>query len=137
MLLLQQHDRLLDLKGQLSSMPIGSSRAVRQSFNPAILVASEDFIASLVYDLMIRGGMVFDGLRNPRVLADVAIKDGMIVDIGKLDPQESHRVLNADGLNVAPGFVDLHTHYGSQLFWDWRRCATRRIATTLAASLRS
>jgi N-acyl-D-aspartate/D-glutamate deacylase len=61
---------------------------------------------------------VIDGLRTPRYRADVAIKDGRIARIGRVDPGQAEEVLEAEGLIVAPGFVDLHTHYDSQVFWD-------------------
>lgn len=70
------------------------------------------------YDTIIKGGTVVDGLRNPRRKADVGIKDGIIARIGKLKASDARCVLDADDLIVAPGFVDMHTHYDSQLFWD-------------------
>lgn len=70
------------------------------------------------YDTVIKNGVIVDGLRNPRVRSDVGIKDGIITNIGALDANEAHCVLDAEGLIVAPGFIDLHTHYDSQLFWD-------------------
>jgi N-acyl-D-amino-acid deacylase len=70
------------------------------------------------YDILIKDGMIFDGRRSPRFRADIAIKDGVIAEIGRLDAADADRVLDGAGLNVAPGFIDLHTHYDSQLFWD-------------------
>ena len=70
------------------------------------------------YDLVIKGGTVIDGLRTPRYKADVAIKDGRIVQIGRVDATDGAEVVDASGKIVAPGFVDLHTHYDSQVFWD-------------------
>lgn len=70
------------------------------------------------FDTIIKGGMVVDGRRNPRVKADVGIKDGLVSEIGSIDSRRARRTLDAKGLVVAPGFVDLHTHYDSQLFWD-------------------
>src|SRR5262245_17938355 len=70
------------------------------------------------FDVLIKGGMVFDGRRNPRFVADLGIRDGVIAQIGLLDGATTTRVIDAAGLNVAPGFVDLHTHYDSQVFWD-------------------
>jgi N-acyl-D-aspartate/D-glutamate deacylase len=70
------------------------------------------------YELLIRNGMVIDGSRAPRVRADVAIRDGKVARIGRVDPADADEVLDATGLVVAPGFVDLHTHYDAQLFWD-------------------
>jgi N-acyl-D-amino-acid deacylase len=70
------------------------------------------------YDIVIKGGTVFDGLQTPRFRADIAIKDGRIVQIGSVDPGDCAEVIDAIGKHVAPGFVDLHTHYDSQVFWD-------------------
>ncbi len=70
------------------------------------------------FDLVIRGGMVVDGTRIPRFVADVAVKDGRIASIGKIAAHDAERCIDAAGLVVAPGVVDLHTHYDAQLFWD-------------------
>lgn len=70
------------------------------------------------YDRLIRNGMIIDGTRVPRFRGDIAIKDGLIAEIGHIDPSEAAEVIDATGLIVAPGFVDLHTHYDAQLFWD-------------------
>jgi len=70
------------------------------------------------FDVVIRGGTVVDGARNPRQIADVGIKDGKVAKIGKLNPSDAQKTLEASGLIVAPGFVDLHTHYDAQINWD-------------------
>ena len=70
------------------------------------------------YDIIIRGGMVVDGTLTPRYVSDIAIKDGKIAKIGGLNGKSGTRVLDAPGLVVAPGFVDLHTHYDAQIQWD-------------------
>jgi N-acyl-D-aspartate/D-glutamate deacylase len=70
------------------------------------------------FDRMIRGGMIVDGSRLPRFKGDIAIKDGRIAAIGQLSAGDADEVIDAGGLIVAPGFVDLHTHYDAQLFWD-------------------
>lgn len=70
------------------------------------------------YDRIIKGGTVIDGARLPRFRADVGIKDGLISNIGRLNASDADEVLDADGQFVAPGFVDLHTHYDAQVFWD-------------------
>src|SRR5713101_5178620 len=70
------------------------------------------------FDLVIRGGTVIDGTRMPRYRADIGIKDGKVAKLGNLKAHQAKKVIDAGGLNVAPGFVDLHTHYDAQLFWD-------------------
>jgi N-acyl-D-amino-acid deacylase len=70
------------------------------------------------YDLVIKNGTVVDGTRLPKFLADVGIKNGRVVKIGRIDNAGSARVLDAKGCVVAPGFVDLHTHYDAQIHWD-------------------
>ena len=69
-------------------------------------------------DVHIKGGTVVDGSRVPRFRADVWVKDGKIAQIGGRAPGSAKKVIDADGLIVAPGFVDLHTHYDAQIRWD-------------------
>jgi N-acyl-D-aspartate/D-glutamate deacylase len=70
------------------------------------------------YDTIIKDGMIFDGARNPRFRADLGITNSVITGIGHLRASDARHVLDASGLHVAPGFIDLHTHYDSQVFWD-------------------
>ena len=70
------------------------------------------------FDTVIKGGTIFDGQRTPRYRADIGIKDGYVASIGTLTASNGAKVIDASGLNVAPGFIDLHTHYDSQVFWD-------------------
>ncbi|HUN60163.1 MAG TPA: amidohydrolase family protein [Candidatus Binataceae bacterium] len=70
------------------------------------------------YDIQIKGGTVVDGTRVPRYRADLWIKDGKIAQIGGRAPGFAKQVIDANGLIVAPGFVDLHTHYDAQIRWD-------------------
>src|ERR1700734_287042 len=67
-------------------------------------------------ELVIRGGTVVDGSGNDGVRADVGIADGHITEIG--DNIKGERVLDAGDCVVAPGFIDIHTHYDAQVFWD-------------------
>ncbi len=61
--------------------------------------------------------LAVDGSGAPSFVADIAIKDGKIVAVGKA-PGQATRTLDADGLVVAPGWVDIHTHYDGQVSWD-------------------
>ncbi len=69
------------------------------------------------FDCIVRGGTVIDGSGGPARRADVGIVDGRIVAVGPVDGS-ARTVVDADGLVVAPGFVDPHTHFDAQLFWD-------------------
>jgi N-acyl-D-aspartate/D-glutamate deacylase len=71
------------------------------------------------HDLIIRGGTVLDGTGSPGRTADVAISAGTITEVGDVEGT-AHRVLDADGLTVTPGLVDIHVHYDGQATWDDR-----------------
>jgi N-acyl-D-amino-acid deacylase len=75
------------------------------------------------HDLVIKNGMVVDGTGFSRYRADVAITNGTIVEIGKISGGGAAATIDADGLYVAPGIIDLHTHYDAQPFWD-RLCTS-------------
>lgn len=70
------------------------------------------------FDTLIRGGLVVDGSGVPRYRADIGIRRGRIARIGRLGNASARKVLDADGLVVAPGAIDLHTHYDAQIHWD-------------------
>lgn len=71
------------------------------------------------HDLVIRGGTVHDGLGSAPRLADVAVKDGLIVAVGEVAGRGA-REIDASGKIVTPGFVDIHTHYDGQVTWEQR-----------------
>ena len=69
------------------------------------------------FDLVVRGGTVADGTGAPMHECDVAVKDGKIAAIGKVSGKAAEEI-DAKGLLVTPGFVDIHTHYDGQATWD-------------------
>ena len=71
------------------------------------------------HDMVIRSGSVIDGTGREAFTADVAIKDGLIVEVGKVSGA-GQREVDADGALVTPGFVDIHTHYDGQATWSNR-----------------
>jgi N-acyl-D-aspartate/D-glutamate deacylase len=70
-----------------------------------------------MFDLVIRDASIVDGTGRPRCGGDVAIQDGRIAAVGRVDGS-GEREINARGLVAAPGFVDVHTHYDCQISWD-------------------
>ena len=70
-----------------------------------------------MYDLILKGGRIYDGSGMPSFLGDVAINNGRIEAIGRINAYADH-VLSVDGLAVAPGIIDFHTHFDAQLWWD-------------------
>ena len=83
------------------------------------MLISNEFLAGVVamYDLVIKNGYVIDGSGSPRFAADVGVKDGKIVKIGRIN-ERAQRSIDAGGQVVSPGFVDGHTHMDAQIFWD-------------------
>jgi len=70
-----------------------------------------------MHDLVVRGGTVIDGTGAPTVTADVAITDGVVTEVGRVEGP-ARRTIDADGALVTPGFVDVHTHFDGQVTWD-------------------
>jgi N-acyl-D-aspartate/D-glutamate deacylase len=72
----------------------------------------------VMHDLILRGGTVVDGTGADARTADVAIDDGRVRAVGHLHGESARETVDADGLLVTPGWVDIHTHYDGQLTWD-------------------
>ena len=70
-----------------------------------------------MHDLIIKGGTLVDGTGAPGRTADVAVDSGRITDVGRVEAGAA-RIIDADGLLVTPGWVDVHTHYDGQVTWD-------------------
>jgi N-acyl-D-aspartate/D-glutamate deacylase len=89
----------------------------------------------VAFDLIVRGGSVVDGSGAPARSADVAIEDGRIVEVGRVTGQAT-REIDADGALVAPGFVDVHTHYDAQATWDdqLRPSSSHGVTTVVAGN---
>ncbi|MEM7468946.1 MAG: amidohydrolase family protein, partial [Pseudomonadota bacterium] len=69
------------------------------------------------HDLVIRNGLVVDGTGAPGTHADIAVSEGKITEVGKIDGS-AKETIDASDLIVSPGFVDPHTHYDAQICWD-------------------
>jgi len=70
-----------------------------------------------MHDLILKNGLIVDGTGAPGFRGDVAVKDGVIVEVGEVSGPAA-RTLDADGALITPGFVDIHTHYDGQVSWD-------------------
>jgi N-acyl-D-aspartate/D-glutamate deacylase len=85
----------------------------------------------MAYDLLVRGGRVVDGSGLPSYVADVGVKNGKVVEVGKLK-ESGAKTIDADGLAVAPGFIDHHTHLDAQMLWDpYGTCEPQHGITTV------
>jgi N-acyl-D-aspartate/D-glutamate deacylase len=85
----------------------------------------------MVYDLLVRNGTIVDGLGGVPYVGDVAVTDGMIAAVGSVDG-EGAREIDATGLLVTPGFIDLHTHYDGQAIWSDRMTPSSAHGVTTA-----
>jgi N-acyl-D-aspartate/D-glutamate deacylase len=85
----------------------------------------------MAYDLIIRNGTIVDGLGGEPFVGDVAVTDGIIAAVGTVDG-EAAREIDATGLMVTPGFVDLHTHYDGQAIWSERMTPSSAHGVTTA-----
>ena len=71
----------------------------------------------VMFDLIVRAGTVVDGTGSPALTADVWVRNGRVAEVGRLS-ERGRREIDADGLVVTPGFVDIHTHFDGQATWD-------------------
>ena len=78
---------------------------------------AEEKEETMSYDLLITDAQVCDGVGNPRFHGSVGVRDGKIVEVGEASGSAT-RTINAEGLVLAPGFIDIHTHYDAQVSWD-------------------
>jgi N-acyl-D-amino-acid deacylase len=84
-----------------------------------------------MHDLVFRGATVLDGLGNDPIRADVAVRDGRIAGIGQVG-SDAGEVIDAGGLALMPGIIDLHTHYDAQVTWDPTLSASPSLGVTTA-----
>ena len=82
-------------------------------------------------DLKISAGTIVDGTGAARFVGDVGVRDGRIIELGKISTP-ARRTIDADGALVTPGFVDMHTHYDAQVLWDGDLLASSRHGVTTA-----
>ena len=85
---------------------------------PLVLLIGSIAAAAQDVDLLIRGGRIVDGTGNPSFLGDLAIRGKLIAAMGHLGSVPAKRVVDAEGLTVAPGFIDIHNHSDYTLVAD-------------------
>jgi N-acyl-D-amino-acid deacylase len=96
------------VRRNLTNLPRMTTRALMIAVVAGLSAAEAESQAR--YDVLIRGGKVFDGTGNPWTYADIGIRDARIVAVGRLDGATAARVIDARGKYVAPGFIDIHSH---------------------------
>src|SRR4051812_7237410 len=70
------------------------------------------------FDLLIRGGTIVDGSGNPAFVGDIGIKTGRIAGMGRLAGKTASRTIDATGLTISPGFIDIHNHSDLSIVQD-------------------
>ncbi|MBI4490279.1 MAG: D-aminoacylase [Deltaproteobacteria bacterium] len=84
-----------------------------------------------LYDIVIHGGRIIDGTGNPWFYGDIAVKDGKIASVGKINPASGGRAISAKGRVVTPGYIDMHTHSDQPLIADGNAESKVRQGVTL------
>jgi N-acyl-D-aspartate/D-glutamate deacylase len=116
---------IVALVGIAAAMVVAAVTARRLSSQPGAPVATAAF------DLLIRGGRIVDGTGNPGIIGDVAVKNGRLAAVGRVPDGTATRTIDANGLVVAPGFIDLHTHSDLSLLADGTAQSKVRQGVTL------
>lgn len=97
-------------------------------FAVAVTLPAAAPAAAQEYDLLIRGGRVLDGTGNPWFAADIAVTGDRIAAVGTIDPARARRTIDARGLYIAPGFIDVHSHAGGGLASEQLKAAQPLLA---------
>jgi len=84
----------------------------------------------MVFDLLIKNGKIVNGTGNPWFKADIGIKNGKIEKIGRLDSADAEKIIDAEGLIVSPGFIDMHNHSDISVFFNPKLESTIRQGIT-------
>jgi N-acyl-D-aspartate/D-glutamate deacylase len=97
----------------------------------AAKTSSGEQATSSMYDLVLKNGRILDGAGNPWFKADIALQNGMISKIGRIDETKADRIIDVEGLFVSPGFIDTHNHSDTSMFRDpWVESKIRQGITT-------
>src|SRR5580704_15242537 len=123
----RRHTSRLSQLARSSMQSLITSLAISLAMLVAVFVSAQE----QRYDVLIRGGQIVDGTGSPRAAGDVAITGGRIAAIGRLPNATAARVIEAGGLVVAPGFIDLHTHSDLTLLADGTAQSKIRQGVTL------
>jgi len=85
---------------------------------------------SATYDLVLKNGRILDGSGSPWFNADIAVKNGRISKVGRVDEEKADRIIDVEGLFVSPGFIDIHNHSDTSMFVDpWIESKIRQRST--------
>lgn len=96
-------------RGFIEACATAGAASLAALYSPALLAQAR-------FDLIIRGGSVLDGTGTPALSTDIGIVGDRIAALGRISPEQAGRVVDATGLHVAPGFIDIHTHSDGDIF---------------------